>query len=64
MKSVALELPVADLRAEALDSRVSRLVARVQRALHSADAPMELSDTERLVQHAQALRASFLGRRS
>jgi hypothetical protein len=63
MKTVAIQLPAADLCVEPFESRLGRLVASLRRSLrNAADAPMELSETEHVVRNAEALRAAFLGR--
>ena len=56
MKTIALEMP-----AEPLDSTMRRLVVRMRVSLaRAAESPMEISETERLVQEAHQLRAAFL----
>ena len=58
MKTAALHLPAANPTVEPFESRVGRLIASLQRSLRDvADAPMELSETERIVRKAEAVRA-------
>jgi hypothetical protein len=62
MKTAALHLPAANPSVEPFESHVGRLIASLQRSLRDvAGAPMELSETERIVRNAEALRAAFLG---
>lgn len=59
MKSIALQTPATAAKPTA--SSLQQLVARVRVGLaRIADAPTEVSETERLVREAQQLRAAFL----
>jgi hypothetical protein len=63
VKTIALQMPeaAAPLDAMPLESSLNRLVTRLRDALARAgEGAMQLSDTERLVRDAQALRAAFL----
>ena len=62
MKAAALHLPAANVSVEPFESRMRRLAASLQRVLRdAAQAPiMELSQTERVVRDAHALRSAFL----
>jgi len=63
VKTIALQMPdsVAPLETVRLDSSLKRLVARVRETLaHAEGGAMQISDTERAVRDAQALRAAFL----
>jgi hypothetical protein len=65
VKTIVLQMPAQAAVADRMDSGVRRLVNRLRVSLaRASEAPMELSDTERVVREAEALRAAFLrGRR-
>ena len=63
MKTAALQLPLEPL-AENLNGRIEGVAGAIRRIIQSAqDAPMRLSDTERLLREAGERRAAFIAAR-
>jgi hypothetical protein len=62
VKTIALEMPAdSAVVVDRMDSGLRRLVTQLRVSLaRASQAPMELSETERVVREAEALRAAFL----
>ena len=63
MKTAALQLPLEPI-AGTLNGHIEGIAGALRRIIQAAsDAPMQLSDTERLVREAQERRAAFIAAR-